>query len=53
MDAATLAVVKQLIADSGGGGIPPAGTGDNGKILQVVNGSPQWVALTAAEEVSF
>lgn len=35
------------------GGLPPYTEADNGKFLQVVNGSPAWVAIPNAEEESF
>lgn len=44
--------------DNGGGGddsggLPPYTDADNGKFLQIVGGSPSWVAIPNAEEAVF
>lgn len=56
-----LTTVDQVIMKDGGrlskvldGAIVPAPTSnDNGKFLKVVNGSPVWVDISNAEEMSF
>lgn len=47
--------LAEYIDEGGGGGsgLPDYTEADNGKFLQIVDGSPAWVAITNAEEASF
>lgn len=52
MDMTTLALAIKL-SGAGSGGLPEVSAEDNGKMLQVVDGSWAAVAVSNAEEASF
>ena len=53
LNAAIKDIIDNMNNNDNGAIIPTTTTADNGKILKVINGSPAWVDISNAEEMSF